>query len=111
VTRTVDFDAFRAEQKLEAFNLVIGGKTYEMPPSLPAALALDVIRLSEEMDAKAEPKIDDLMRIGAALFGGKEQFRTVLLEAGVGLDELGDLIQMVIEAYTGKRDPNPEAQA
>lgn len=111
MTRTVDFDAFRAEQKLEPLALKIGGKTYDLPPSLPAALALDVIRLNETMQKDEEPKVEDLLRIGAALFGGSEQFHSVLTEAGVSLEELGDLIQMVVEAYTGTADPNPATQA
>ena len=111
MSRIVDFDAFRAEQKREPLKLKIGGKTRKLPASMPAALALDVIRLHAEMAADAEPKIEDLLKIGAGLFGGTDAFQAVLMDAGVGLDELGDLIQMVIEAYTGAPDPNPAAQA
>lgn len=111
MTRTVDFDAFRAEQKKEPLELLISGKTYQLPSTLPAALALDVVRLNEEMQADEDAKIEDLLRVGAAIFGGSEQFQTVLSESGVGLDELADLIKMIIEAYTGAPDPNSEAQA
>lgn len=111
MTRTVDFDAFRAEQKAEPLELKIAGKTYQLPTSMPASLALDVIRLHESMEADQEPKVEDLLKIGAGLFGGAEKFQAVLMDAGVGLDELGDLIQMVIEAYTGAPDPSPTAQA
>lgn len=111
MTRIVDFDAFRAEQKQEPLELKIAGQTYALPASMPASLALDVIRLHEDMEADQEPKVEDLLKIGAGLFGGTAKFQAVLMEAGVGLDELGDLIQMVIEAYTVASDPNPATQA
>jgi hypothetical protein len=111
MTRTIDFDAFRAEQKREPVELLVGGKTYQLPPTLPAALALDVVRLNEELGAGAEARTEDLLNVGAALFGGEDGFKAVLTESGIGLDELPDLIQMVVEVYTADpADPTP-AQA
>lgn len=110
MTRTVDFDAFRAEQKLEPLKLRIGGKERELPPSLPAALALDVIRLQEALGPDADPGVEDLMKIGAGLFGGKDAFLEVLADGGVGMTELPSLIEMIIAEYTRVPDPNPATQ-
>lgn len=108
--RVVDFDAFRREQQREPLHLIIGGRTWDLPPSLPASLALDILRLQEQADGKADVQVDDLVKVGAAIFGTSEAFAEVMSAAEVGLDELPDLVRMVLEAYTGS-DPNPTAQA
>lgn len=110
--RTVDFDTFRAEQKAEPVFLTIGGKELELPPSIPAALALDMARLGAlEDDADVDPK--DIIHIGAAIFGSEDAFRTVLEENAVTMEELPELVRLIIEAYTTRPadDPSPSTQA
>ena len=106
MARVIDFDAFRAEQAHEPISLIVGGRTYELPWGLPATIALDVLRLNETIAQGAEVGPEDLMRIGAALFGGDAPFREVLAGAGITMDELPDFIRLVMEAYA----PNPETQ-
>ena len=111
MTKTIDFDAFRSEQKVEPVVLVLGGKSYEMPAALPAALALDIMRLREVSDDTSKVKPEDLLMVGAALFGGADQFRTVISEARVTMDELPDFVKFVLDAYTSAvADPNPAPQ-
>jgi hypothetical protein len=108
LTRVIDFDAFRSEQTAEPLELRIGGRVYNLPSSLPASLALDVIRMNAE-DATAEFKAEDLMAMGRGIFGG-ELFDTVLRDNGVTMEELPELFKMVFNAYTGApEDPNPES--
>lgn len=111
MTRTIDFDAFRSEQKADPVTLVLGGKTYEMPASLPASLALDIVRLHDGTEEEDEVKIDDLLHLGAGLFGGDEKFRGVLDAGHVTMDELPDFMKLILDFYTNAvTPPNPEAQ-
>jgi len=103
--RTIDFDAFRAEQRGEPVLLRLGGKTYELPPSLPATLALEILHLGGMTD-KTDVPPELLFKVGAGLFGGEAKFQAIMAEAGVTLDELGDLMTMVVKAYT---PPSPES--
>lgn len=111
MVKTLDFDAFRAD-KADGIpvKLTIGGKVYDLPASLPANLALDIVRMHESRDGDtAKVKPDDLMRMGAGLFGGDEKFRLMLSDANITLNELADLMKMIIEVYTvSDPQPNPE---
>jgi hypothetical protein len=107
MTRVIDFDAYRAEQKKEPVELKIGGKTYELPSSLPASLALDMVRLKADMDSKAEIPPEILGKLGVGAFG-EETFRAILEEHALTLDELGKLMQDVLRAYTGTEDEDAE---
>jgi hypothetical protein len=110
--QTLDFDAFRAERKREPVMIRIGGKVYSLAPALPAALALDVVRLSKEQDAGDDVKPEDLINVGSSLFGSEEKFREMLVEGEVALDEIADIVKMLLEAYTAEvAPPNPKTQA
>ena len=107
MTRVIDFDAFRAEQKAEPLELHIGGNVYSLPTSLPASLALDVIRMNAD-DSEAEVKPDTLAVMGGGIFG-EDLFRQILDENGITLAELPELFKMVFAVYSGEPDsPNPE---
>ncbi len=109
MAKTIDFDAFRAEQKQEPVMLALGGRTYALPPSLPAALALDLIRMNAS-DPDREPTMGEIERMGAELFGGTEHFREILREGAVTLDEMPELIEMVLNMYAGVTPPNRGAR-
>lgn len=109
MSRTVDFDAFRREQQREPLHLVINGRTRDLPPSLPASLALDVLRIQQREGDATDVSLDDLLKVGGAMFGGDDAFAAVMAEGDVALDELPDLIRMVLEAYQDT-DPNPPAR-
>ena len=104
----IDFDAFRAEQKAEPMLLKIGGKTYKLPPSMPAALALDIVRLKALEGDDANVQVEDLLKVGSALFGGEAQFQSILAEGGITMDELPELLKKVITAYSPS--PNRETR-
>ncbi len=109
MTRTIDFDAFRAEQKQEPLELKLGGKTYELPTSMPAPLALEIIRLQGGGDGEMDIPPTEIARLGAALFGGVEQFETIMTDGRVTMDEMPELIKMVVMMYSGDR-PNRAAR-
>jgi hypothetical protein len=109
MTRTVDFDAFRAEQNKESVHFKIGDKIYELPPALPAAIAVDVIRLRAAQGDEAEVPLDVLETFGQGLFG-KEMWAQLLGEHRITMSEVPRLLEMVLEVYT--EDPKvPETEA
>lgn len=103
MAKTIDFDAFRAERAdtEEPLKLRLGGKDYDLPASLPAALALDIARIQATKGDEAEFDESDVMRLGAALFGGEARFVQILSEGAVTIDEMPDLTKMVLEMYGG----------
>lgn len=111
MTRVIDFDAFRAEQKAEPIMLKLGGHTYPLPSSLPATLALDVIR-KNGVDSEAELGPGELVTMGEGIFGGSEQFNAILSENSITMEELPELFKMVFATYNGEPEvPNPESPA
>jgi hypothetical protein len=108
VTRVIDFDAFRAEQKADPLILKLGGHEYELPSSLPATLALDIIRRNPN-EADVELESSELDTLGQTIFGGEEKFRRILSENNITLTELPELFKMVFATYNGEPDaPNLE---
>lgn len=111
VDQMIDFDAFIKEQReaKPAAPVIfrIGGKDYPLPSSLPATVALDIVRAKKNLDAKENVDPEVLIEIGDAFFG-KENFRTILTENQIGLDLLGDLITAAFNAYkTAQAEPEP----
>ena len=51
--RTVDFDAFRAEQEKKPVFLKLGGEKYALPDALPASVAVGIIRLRADIGDEA----------------------------------------------------------
>lgn len=109
MTRVIDFDAFRAEQKQEPITLRIGGQDFELPAFVPASAAMDLVRLREEMGDNAEIPADRLMSIAIELLGGKARFEALTSATNLGLDELPALVRMVMEAYQD-RLPDPQTR-
>lgn len=106
---TLDFDALRSEQRAEPLHLILGGKTYDLPPSIPASIVLDINRLHLTEGDSADVSVDDALSMCESLFGG-DLFKTVLRESGLSLTELPDLLGKIIEQYIGTSVPNRAAR-
>lgn len=104
--KLIDFDAFRAEQDEVPIKFRIGGQEYDLPPALPAAIAVDVIRMKQTMDDDDEVDIEKLMGFCEAVFG-TELWAQVLDRHRISLDEIPKLLELVLEAYTS--DPKEGA--
>lgn len=105
MTKVIDFDAFRAEQKAEPLELKIGGKTFTLPSALPATLVVDVIRRNT-VNADEEFEAEELVKMGQAIFGSDEAFNTLLNEGAVTVTELPELFKMIFAAYTSDGEPD-----
>lgn len=103
MTKTIDFDAFRQEKSKEPIALVIGGETYMLPGSLPAAVAIDVIRMRDRLDGSdgnSAVPIEELDTIGKSVFS-EGTWRAILVKHQLTVDEMGELFKRTLEAYTG----------
>lgn len=100
----IDFDAWREERKIEATEapeapqIKVGGKTYSLPPTIPATVALDVVRFKRAKGDDATVPANMLINIGESLFG-EEEFQAILKENKLDLDQLGQLLMMAFRAY------------
>lgn len=111
MTKVIDFDAFRAEQAAEPVELRINGHTYALPASIPASLALDIIRRNPD-DSELELSASELATLGDKIFGGKENFAAIIDENNITMTELPELFKMVFATYNGAPEaPNPETPA
>lgn len=109
MSRTVDFDSFRAEQHQDPVLFIIGGETYELPASLPAAVAVDVIRLHASEGDAADVKVEDLNVFGSAIFG-PALWREILDKHRIGTHELSPLLEKVLEVYSENPKEKPAKQ-
>jgi hypothetical protein len=109
--RVIDFDAFRNEQRGKPVELRIGDKTYELPPDLPATVALDVIRMQRDAGPEGEVTPMALVAIGEGLFGSADKFREIVQEHGLSTTEMGALIRETLGAYNqAVTPPNRETR-
>jgi hypothetical protein len=116
--KVIDFDAYRAERANreheagEPPTIVVGGKVYTLPRELPAALALDIVRLKKDIGVEADAPASLLLTAGEQLFG-PDTFREILVENQMGVVEMGDLITQAFRTYEPESEdgtvPNSEA--
>lgn len=97
--QVVDFDAYRAERDRAPIPFRIDGVTYDLPPTLPAAIAVDIIRLKQSMGDDEKVDIIKIVEFCEAVFG-TDLWKTILDRHRVALDEIPHLLEMVLEAYT-----------
>lgn len=110
MTRTINFDNFRAEQNEEPISLIIGGETYDLPPSLPASLAVEMMRMQEafeDEDQEVPPSAMDTF--GSEMFG-PTVWSELLRRHRITVNELSPLMEMVFEAYSDE-PPKEETEA
>lgn len=106
--RVIDFDQFRAEQKDEPVEFIIGGETYYLPSALPASMAVDMMRMQELFeDDEAEVPNDVMDQFGASLFG-ETMWGELLKKHRITVTEISPLMEKVFEAYTAPKDETPE---
>lgn len=105
MSNLIDFDAFRAEQEGEPIQLKIGGVVYDLPTSMPAAVALDLIRLRKDLGEDEDVPPEALEKLATSIFGSV-LLREILDRNRLTLPEMAELLQRVFEAYN-PGDPLP----
>jgi len=104
--RTVDFDSFRAEQKEEPIVFIIDQEEYFLPGSIPASLAVDVIRMQTKLSDDDEVPTEQVDSFGRSLFG-PSIWELLLRKHRITVTELSPLLEQVMKAYTD--DPKATA--
>ena len=103
MTKTVDFDQFRQEQDAEPIEFKIGGDTYSLAPTIPAAMVLKIIRLQNEIGPDAQVTLEVFDALGRSVFG-PQQWDEILEKHHLGYQEMPELVQAVMSAYVPKAD-------
>ena len=104
MSRHRDFDAFQAEQKKEPVTFTFKGITFELPPSMPASVGLQMVRMTKKYGTDEETLQKDvpqseLMELVFGIFG--DQLQT-LLNTGIDVETLGEISKWLIQMYSGK---------
>lgn len=105
VGRFRDFDAYWSEQERIPLRLKAMGKTFNLPPSLPAAVLPRLARLEAAVES-GETKVDSPLTLNQtedlarAMFGPK--ILDELYDAGVDVEQLGDMVLWALGEYTGQ---------
>jgi len=92
-----DFDAWEAERKQEPLRFRFHGQEFDLPPSLPAIIPIRAMRLQKQVGADGDVPEGELMELALSLFGEEQLER--LLETGVGMDTLGEIVQWAVAEY------------
>lgn len=111
MSRIIDFDAARAEREREPLLLRAYGREFSLPPTMPATLFLDIIRLQDE--GRFDDDLTDMEAYGllrrvvpASVLDELRQ------EEDFAVDDYADLCRLIMQAYmqTGEDGPGePEA--
>lgn len=103
--KTVDFDAFRREQAGAPVKFLIDGEVYDLSPSLPAAVAVDIIRLKAKVGDNGQVPLEMLDGFGRSIFGS-DLWGEVLDKHRITVNEIPQLLEKVLEVYS---EPAPKA--
>lgn len=104
-----DFDAYWAEQESEPVRFKALGKEYELPPSFPARVAVEIERIRMDGAEADRSRLTDL----ALSLISRAQLED-MYSRGLTGHQLGDLISWIFKAYMDTDsdegdDPNPQA--
>jgi aminoglycoside phosphotransferase family enzyme len=109
-TRFIDFDAARKERRREPLILQAYGERFELPAALPAALFLDVLRLDAERSGSAEINGQDALELMQRVLP-IDVLDALLERDDFSLEDLVDLAELVMQAYTEKGEVPGESAA
>lgn len=102
-----DFDVWDAERRGEPVRFRVCGKDFELPATLPAIIPIRVMRLKRDYASDSEVPPDVMTDLALSLFG--EEQLAVLLDTGIDIDTLAEIVGWVIEQYSGAAPGNAAA--
>lgn len=101
-----DFDKAWAEKDEETIQFKAKGEEYELPPSIPASIMFDAIRLKKEYGDEDEIPDEKTMEIAKKMLG--EDQVDSMCDDGLTADELGDIIVWANQQYTAEGELDGE---
>jgi hypothetical protein len=115
--RLIDFDAARAERVQEPLYLRAFGQEFELPAEMPAALALDIIRLQTERGDESEISLAETLNLLRRVLP-KAVLDDLTAQDDFSAEDFGELTHMVLSAYSsgdgkarGKASPKAPRRA
>lgn len=89
----------------------LGGKSFQLPPELPAAIPLTALRLRKRLGDEAVVPENEILAMAESLFGD-EQLSEILrseievdgMRMPVTIEELSDIVEWVFAAYSEPGD-------
>jgi hypothetical protein len=99
-----DFDAAWADRIVTRPKIRLKGETYLLPAVIPAKLVLYITKATR--GKKATDEVDPVMFVEmmSLIFG--EENKEKILESGVGIDQLPEVIEQVQKIYMDKAAKN-----
>jgi hypothetical protein len=97
-SRHKDFDAFFAEVDTEPVCFDFKGRKYELPPELPASVALRALALKGR-EAEEEVGESELVSLATDVLG--QATLEGILADNVSVGQLGEIIKWVLAQYAG----------
>jgi hypothetical protein len=102
-----DFDQAWSETAGEPIKFMAMGEEFSLPPEIPARVILKILRLSAD---KVEDVSDDqAIDLALSILGKKQVDR--LLELGISMDKLEQIVDWAMSEYGMGSDPNPPTPA
>ncbi len=109
MARRRDFDAAASARDLEPIFFTVRGDDYEAIPECPGGLLLDLAAANDsgKTEASTAVKLLDAVLTGDSA----ERFKTALRRPDnpISLGDLTDIIQWLVEEYTGRPTQQPSA--
>jgi len=96
-----DFDAFWQEKQDEPIQFTAFGKTYDLPPSPPAAIILEMKKLRKDQGLDGVVAEEQLVMLMEQLLG--EDAVQELVDAGMTIEQLEDLMEWIGRQYGFQR--------
>jgi len=106
MSKTIDFDAYRAERKKEGIVIKAFGEDIELLPSPPLSSVLNIIEMQEKGTESLPAK---QVKNSLEAMIGKEQFDK-LTEKGMTVEESEWLITELWNKYNGKDDEQDDTK-
>lgn len=92
-----DFDAAWAEHTATAPRVRIFGEVYTLPASVPAKLVLFAAKAKKDGSTDRDVTPDEVLDMLSTLLGPSNLDR--IMAAGIGIDQLGDVLQYCMRRY------------
>ena len=102
MSKTIDFDAYRAEKKDENITIKAFGEELELPPSPPLSTMEVLLGLYKKASSEATVPEEEVITMLEALLG-KEQYRK-LSDGGLTVSEAEWLIQELWKQYNPQQE-------
>lgn len=102
-----DFDAWNAEREEKPLVFKVKGREFSLPSGLPAIIPIRAMRLKAQYGEDAEVPPEATLDMALSLFGDAQMQE--LLDTGVDIETLAEIVSWAISEYSGTAPGNAAA--